>query len=129
MPPPAPLATIFSDQFVELFLLRSKKLAAPSFFFVKIIDNPTAMILTQSSLRGTQCVAALRRALLSQITFGSLLGRPGRSLVVSKAGQPKTGEWFSSLFCSLTSGFEGRETQTAGSWRILSSEIWVRDLK
>jgi hypothetical protein len=87
------------------------------------------MILTQSSLRGTQCVAALRRALLSQITFGSLLGRPGRSLVVSKAGQPKTGGWFSSLFCSLTSGFEGRETQTAESWRISSSEILVRDLK
>ena len=65
----------------------SKILGSRPNFLVKAVDNGKEMLLIPSSLRGTQCFAALRWALLSQITFGSLLGRPGRSLVVSKADQ------------------------------------------
>ena len=79
-------------------------------------------LLSNRGLSGALAASPPGRAITSR-TSGSEPDYPVGNLVVSKnpAVRRRTGHCF--RFCSLTIEFEGRETQTAGSWRICDRKV------
>jgi hypothetical protein len=86
-------------------------------FFIWLLTPGRRCCLNGSRWRGTRCFAALAGHSTLE-TLGFQTGPSGRKPVVSKKPAVRCRAGCCSRFCSLTIEFEGRETQTAGSWRI-----------
>jgi hypothetical protein len=91
-------------------------------FFKLGVDTRAAMLFKRSSLAGNTASPPLQGIQPSKLC-GSKPGTSGWGLVVSKQPADSRRAGWCSRICSLTIEFEGRETQTAESWRICDRKI------
>jgi hypothetical protein len=98
-------------------------------FFKSSVDTDAPMLFKRTSLAGITA-SPPSQGILTLETLWFQTGTSGWGLVVSEKAGGKTpaGLLFAMWhFCSLTIEFEGRETQTAGSWRVCDRKIVDRN--